>query len=346
MAVFLLIGASVFAIRLREALYLLMAIILSGILMIYPDTFAMSISVTTAALAVYLLISLIVPYILMGDDRAISHRPALLVSLPVSALVITTAIYQIGHIEFPGLAMGLAYILQAVVYLAYGILLSSRIVPTGGAGIAALPATQKTDLLVLFALPLSLFTLALAFVFGDLPGMMSLAWILESTILYLVYTRLSDIRIYLAACLVFLIGIVRQVILVDSLMQRDYISLTILAIAMVSVFVSLYLIRSDKHHSRILHDLIHIGAVLGIGYGISRIVPVTTYGWSLLGISTFVLVLANLYRSFGQLVHRQFLSVVFILLCFFFFSRFDGLDKTYALPLIIQFSAIGIILAT
>jgi hypothetical protein len=346
MAMFLLLGASVFAIRLREALYLLMAIILSGILMIYPDTFAMSISVTTAALAVYLLISLIVPYILMGDDRAISHRPALLVSLPVSALVITTAIYQIGYIEFPGLAMGVAYILQAVVYLAYGMLLSSRILPTtGGAGIAALPAPQKTDLLVLFALPLSLFTLALAFVFGDLPGMMSLAWVLESTILYLVYTRLSDIRIYIAACLVFLIGIVRQVVLMDSLMQRDYISLAILAIMMVSVFVSLYLLRSDKHHSRILHDIIHIGAILGIGYGISRIVPVTTYGWSLLGISTFVLILANLYRSFGQLIHRQFLSVVFILFCFFFFSRFDGLDKIDILPLIVQFSAIGIIIA-
>jgi hypothetical protein len=65
--------------------------------------------------------------------------------------------------------------------------------------------------------------------------MMSLAWILESTILYLVYTRMEDIRIYYAGCIVFLIGIIRQVLLVGSLIQSDYVSLAILTIAMISV---------------------------------------------------------------------------------------------------------------
>lgn len=106
-----------------------MAIILSGILMIYPDTFELSIFITTAALALYLLISLIIPYLLMRGERVIAHRSALLVALPLSALVITTAIYQIGHIMFPGLAMGVAYIVQAAVYLIYGIAVSSRLLP-------------------------------------------------------------------------------------------------------------------------------------------------------------------------------------------------------------------------
>ena len=298
MAILLLIGASVFTLRSRDAVYFLMAIILSGILMIYPNTFGLSVVITTIALAIYLIISLIVPYSLMRDDSAITHRSALLVAIPVSALVITTAIYQVGYIEFPGLAMGVTYIIQAIVYLAYAMMISSRLLPTRRADITTLSTTQKTDLLVLFALPLSLFTLALAFVFGDLPGMMSLAWILEATILYLVSTRIDDIRIYFAACLVFLIGVIRQIVLVDSLMQRDYISLAILAIAMVAVFTSLYILHSEKKPSRIVYDILHIFAILGIGYGISRIIPVTTYGWSLLGISTFILVLSILYRSF------------------------------------------------
>ncbi len=107
-----------------------MAIILSGILMIYPNTFELSLSATTIALALYVLISFIVPYILIRDDTRIGHRSAMLIALPVSALVITTSIYQVGHIEFPGLAMGVAYILQAAVYLVYGMILSSRILPT------------------------------------------------------------------------------------------------------------------------------------------------------------------------------------------------------------------------
>jgi hypothetical protein len=189
--------------------------------------------------------------------------------------------------------------------------------------IATLPTGNKTDLLVLFALPLSLFTLALAFVFGDLPGMMSLAWILESTILYLVYTRLGDLRIYIAACLVFLIGIVRQTVLLGSIIESDYLTLAILTIAMISVFVSLYLLRSERHHSRMIHDVLHIMAILGIGYGVSRIIPTTGNGWSLLSVSSFILILAMLYRSFGQMIHRQFLSVIFVLFCFLFLSRFD-----------------------
>ncbi len=344
MAIFLLIWASIFTLRSRDAVYFLMAVILSGILMIYPDTFGVSISITSIALVIYLLISLSVPYILMRDTRVITHRSALLVALPLSALVITTAIYQVGQREFPGLALGVAYILQAATYLIYGMIVSSRLLPTRWSDIATLSAPQKTDLLVLFAIPLSLFTLALAFVFGDLPGMMSLAWVLESTILYLVYTRMWDIRIYFAACLIFLIGIIRQIILVGSLMQRDYISLAILAIAMVAVFMSLYILRSEKKPSRILYDILHIFSVLGIGYGVSRIIPVTVYGWSLLGISTFILILSSLYRSLGQLIHRQFLSIIFILFCLIFLSRFDWLNKSDILPLIVQFIAIGIVL--
>ena len=41
--------------------------------------------------------------------------------------------------------------------------------------------------LVLLAIPLSLFTFAIAFLFRDIPGMMSLAWVVESVILYFVY---------------------------------------------------------------------------------------------------------------------------------------------------------------
>jgi hypothetical protein len=70
----------------------------------------------------------------------------------------------------------------------------------------------------------------------------------------------------------------------------------------------------------------------------------TVYGWSLLGISTFILILASLYHSLGQLIHRQFLSILFVLFCLLFLSRFDILTKDTILPLIVQFVSIGIVL--
>ena len=71
----------------------------------------------------------------------------------------------------------------------------SRFLPKTDTHLSTAPQEHKNILLILFALPLSLFTLSLAFVFGNVPGIMSLAWIIESSILYLVYTRMKDSRI-------------------------------------------------------------------------------------------------------------------------------------------------------
>lgn len=79
--------------------------------------------------------------------------------------------------------------------------------------------SNKNILIVLFALPLSLFTFSLAFLFQDTPGVMSLAWVLESVILYMIATRMNDTRIFIGATLVFVIGIIKQVSLVYSLTQ-------------------------------------------------------------------------------------------------------------------------------
>jgi len=196
---------------------------------------------------------------------------------------------------------------------------------------------------VLFAVPLSLFTLALAFVFGDLPGMMSLAWMLEATILYLVYTRIRDDRIYFAACLVFGIGIIRQISLIDSFISRDYISLGILIIMMASVFVSLYILRNTKSQIRQPYDILHIIALLIIGAGIAQIIPPTGHGWSIFVPAVFLLILSSVYQYFGRSIHHIFLNILLGGLCFSFIARFDALDKEI-IPLMIQSGALILIL--
>ena len=110
----------------------------------------------------------------------------------------------------------------------------------------AISAPNKTTLLVLFALPLSLVTFALAFIFQESASVMSLAWMIESSILYMVYSRMQDRRILLFASVVFFIGICKYLLLVGDLYTRDYLALGTSLLAMISVFASLYVLRRDE----------------------------------------------------------------------------------------------------
>ncbi len=112
----------------------------------------------------------------------------------------------------------MAYILQAILYLGYAILAGSRFFPKNSdATLENIEQSNKNMLIVLFALPLSLFTFSLAFLFQDSPGVMSLAWVLESAILYLIARRMNDTRIFMGATLIFVIGTIKQLSLVHSL---------------------------------------------------------------------------------------------------------------------------------
>jgi hypothetical protein len=117
---------------------------------------------------------------------------------------------------------------------------------------------QKQLILILFALPLSLFTFALAFVFGDKPGIMSLAWILEATILYGVYMKMNDIRISIFAHIVFTIGIMKEVLFSMSLMEKDWYGFGILAIMLTSLISGVVLFRKNNEASRTPYDILHI----------------------------------------------------------------------------------------
>ena len=90
--------------------------------------------------------------------------------------------------------LGFAYILQAFITLVYALILHSYFMKRE----SIQTQLTKNTLLILFAVPLSLFTFALAFVFRDIPSVMSLAWVIESAILYLIAVRMRDSRIFSA----------------------------------------------------------------------------------------------------------------------------------------------------
>lgn len=69
--------------------------------MVYPNTFESSTGISLISSLIYLVISLVVPYFLTRTDETLLSKSFLMGSLPISALVITYAIYELGHIKFP-----------------------------------------------------------------------------------------------------------------------------------------------------------------------------------------------------------------------------------------------------
>lgn len=326
MSIVLLIGASIFSLRLRDAFIFFLAVFMSGILMVYPDTFATHMNITVIAFIVYFLLALVIPYILTRSEKLILQSGFLLVSLPLSALIISYGIYEVGQVRFPWIGMGVAYILQAIVYLGYAIIAGSRFFPKDSdKAIWGLEQNNKNVLIVLFALPLSLFTFSLAFLFRDVPGVMSLAWVLESTILYLIAVRMNDARIFTGATLVFIIGIIKEVSLVDSMMQKDYIMFGILVLMLVAVFASLIVLRWEKREIRLPYDIIHMISIIAIWYGISRIIPSTGHGWSIFGPAFLILILEYVYSMYWNKIHQIFTSFLFWFLCIGFIGWFNSL---------------------
>lgn len=113
MALLLFLGASFFALRLQDAFVYFLAIVMSGILFIMPNTSALFPLLTALPVIIYLLGSFLVPLLLNRKRDGVQHQVFSLIALPISALVVSYMIYQFGQERFPGIAMGLAYILQA-----------------------------------------------------------------------------------------------------------------------------------------------------------------------------------------------------------------------------------------
>lgn len=344
-SIILLIGASIFAFRLRDAFIFFLAIIMSGILLVYPNTFSEYSYITISSFLLFWILSLLVPYILTRDNTALSQKSFLLASLPLSALVVSYAIYQIWQDMFPWIWMGVAYIFQAILYLLYAFITGSRFFPhTSSDSLESSHEDGKNILLILFTLPLSLFTFSLAFLFEDIPGMMSLAWIIESTILYLVYTRMRIVHIFTFATIVFLVGIMKETTLLSSIAKEDWQSFSILLVMFVSVFSSLFILKNEEGKDRVSYDILHIISILLIVYGMSRIILSTGSGWSIFGPALLLLVITPLYKIFWKTIHQFFLSILLWWLCLVFIGKFDSLNKEEILPLFIQLWALGMIL--
>ena len=342
LALWLLLGGSFLSLRATNAIVYFMSIVLSGFILIYPDTFDVFPFFTILAYIFYTILSLLVPVFFFNRDD-IAQKALVLASLPVSALIWVYMIYQsVGDGYLSGMATWGLYMIQAFVYLLYAIFIKSKIVST--AAISTLELPEKNILLILLAIPLSLFTFSLAFLFREIPGIMSLAWVIEASVLYMVAEKMHERRIFLFASFLFAIGIMKEFTLIWNITTGDWMSLGILLLMLVSVLSSLIILRHNTTNERTFYDILHIVSILCIGIGISHIIPSTGTGWSIFWPMLFIFILTLLYIRVSSSILRWFQVLLILSVWLFFLGKFDSLIKEFPF-LFIQWGALGIFLA-
>lgn len=328
----LLVGASIFTLRLKSVSLFLFGVIASGFLIMYPNSVSLSLTWTAGIYILYSIISYGVPYFIL-QNMTDAEKPYLLASFPISTIITSYGIYQIGSLHFPGIALWGAYMIYAFITLSSAYFMTQKLFPEG---LGKITEGERTTYLVLFSIPLSLFTFALAFLFEDVPWVMSLAWMIESSLLYFLYTRKNERWIFLFASIICLIGIGKELLMISSLVSWDWLSFGILSIMLVNAWVGLYFLKNEKGELRVIYDILHILALSGIIIGLFQIIPSSDTWWSIMSLSILTCFFAWFYRLYGVRIQKLFLIALSLITFGLFLYDFETLIKDHPLPLIVQ----------
>ncbi len=186
--------------------------------------------------------------------------------------------------------------------------------------------SSKNLVYALFAIPISLFSLSIAIVFSNNAGIVAAAWVVESTVLAYMYHKIRNTYILTGSIILLAIGLLRLIPFFDAIQPREWILLMPIMIIALGLFAGATFLTSRKHTLTNVYDVLHIAGVATVGLAIMQIIPHSSVGWSILGISVFVAIATWIYQKCDGII----LSVWNIVLIIGFFllhlSRIDTLS--------------------
>jgi len=163
---------------------------------------------------------------------------------------------------------------------------------------------------------ISLFSIAVAFIFADTPEIITTVWLFEATILNFFYSKNSSLKIFWAAIILFIIWLTKFWILIDEVSSKQYLFLISFSIILSSFILNLYFINKVKENKEIhnIHYFLHLIWMWIMWALLLKIIPSTGHGWSLFWISIFITILWYFYARFKA----NFLKIVFLFLIWLF----------------------------
>lgn len=262
------------------------------------------------------LLNIALPFI--NKELLESKAHNLVIGLVAGVLFSAGEIFYFGEMYFSGLTLGLAFLGQAILYFVLGFLMLQKMnVHLKNAENEIQEEhkeSAKNVVYTLLGISVSLFSLAIAFVFSKNAEVVSAVWLFEATLMFFFYKKTEDFKVYFAGIILMAIGLFKLFVLIDVVQPKDFVALIPLSVIFGSLITNLKLLESSP--MRFLHDIGHvIGAAL-IGILLLEIIPSTGHGWSTFGIAAFCLIPAFVYTY----IYSGKIKYVFVGFLIFFFA--------------------------
>jgi hypothetical protein len=249
-------------------------------------------------------------------------------------LFIAFQIYSFWELYFPWTIEWLAFAWLAIIYFLQSYLIIKKI------GIKKMQEDEdlKNIFYTFAGISISLFSIAVAFVFSDYPEIITTTWLFEATILYYFYSKNNSKKVFTAATILFIVWLTKFWILLDEVRSEDYKFLISFVIILTSFILNLFFINKTKENIvwKNIHSIFHL-MWMWIMWGLLlQIIPSNGNWWSMFGISIFLTILWSFYAKFNmKLLKNAFiiLIILFTLLHIWeidrIFWRLYNTDKSY-----------------
>ncbi|MDA9129017.1 DUF2339 domain-containing protein [Candidatus Gracilibacteria bacterium] len=322
--------------KMNRSVYLYSIGTLGAVLTLSPALFASIGDVSTSIISfviIFVFALLNIGVILTKNKDLLAGNLGNIISGLVSgALFLSFMIYNFGNVYFPGVAQGFAFFGLAVIYSSLAFFVVQKI------GIKELQSQEKYQNIfyTISALGVSLFSLAVAFVFAENPEIISIVWILEASVLFFLAQKTSSQKIALAGLILFVIGAARLSFLMFNGLQGDYGMLVTAGIIFAVLIYNLVLFyKNDSKSQKVLpgefytvHDVVHIFLTMLVMYIGHNVLGIRGDWYSLLYVSSWIAVLWVIYQNIGSTGLKKVYIVVYGFLLFSHIALFlDDLGR-------------------
>ena len=225
------------------------------------------------------------------------------------ALFFAFQIYNFWELYFPWVTEWFAFLALAITYFAQAFFLSQKL------GIENIKKDSWLQNIIYSFLwiSISLFSVAMAFVFANHPEIITTTWLFEATILYFFYFKTWSQKIFYWATILFLIWILKFGVLVDVVGQKEYSFLVSFTLILASFILNLDFINKTENKSfHNIHHILHILWMWIMGFLLVKIIPFTIHWWIILGISIFITIIWSFYAKFNFTLLKIFFVFLII----------------------------------
>ncbi len=272
------------------------------------------------AIGIFSLANALSPFIL--ENVRTKDLKNLAISLVVWILFVGWELYNYWEIArlFPWLPLGYSFMWLAAVYFVLGFVMMN-IFPDSFAKSNAKRESWKNAIYSYLWISISLFSIAILIIFASRPAVVASIWFFESTVLFFFFKRIKDAKIYLAACILFLIWIIKYSSFIPTIESRDFIALIPLAFVWASLMLNLFFMKDEDGEMRIAHDILHFIWMLMVWIWVANIVPHAGQWFVFFSISMVLAVIWIFYNLFASSLLSYILTIT--LLLFYAFHVFS-----------------------